>query len=94
MLDKLKQMNDMRKQAKSMQSALADETVSGEAVQGMVKISMDGNQSIREVHIDPQLLTPENQEKLEIAIKEAIDNCFKALKSLMIKKVQSGEISI
>jgi DNA-binding YbaB/EbfC family protein len=94
MFDKLKQMGDMRKQAKAMQQAMAEETVTGEAVQGMVKISMDGNQDVREVHIDPQLLTPENQEKLEIAIKEAIDNCFKELKSLMIRKVQSGEIAI
>ncbi|EKD49891.1 MAG: hypothetical protein ACD_63C00021G0004 [uncultured bacterium] len=94
MFNKLKQFKDMRAQAKELQSKLAGETVTGEAVQGMVKISMNGNQEIQEVHIDEKLLTPENKDQIENAVKEAFEKCSKELKSLMIQKVQAGEITL
>lgn len=93
MFDKLKQMKDMHSQAKAMQKALSDERITGEAIQGKVKVTMDGNQEIQEVFISPELLTAENQEELQNAIKEAFQDCVKELKSLMMKKVQSGEIA-
>jgi len=94
MFNKLKQMKDMHSQAKAIQSSLAEETVTGEAVNGLVKIDMNGNQEVQDVHIDSSLLTPENQDQLENAIVEATNNCFKEIKSLMMRKVQSGEISL
>jgi len=60
-IGKLKQILEMRKAAKKMQKSLGQELVVGEALKGQVKISMDGNQKIVEVHIDPVLLNSDNQ---------------------------------
>ena len=84
----------MQQQASALKKAMAEEVITGEAVQGMVKISMDGNQKIQSVSIDDKLLTPENKSQLEGAIKEALESCFKELQSLMLRKVQSGDISM
>ena len=94
MFDQLKNLNQLRTQATHLKKTLAAETIIGEAVRGMVKITMNGNQEIQEVHLDSSLLTPENQEQLQNAIKEAFERCTKELKSLMIQKMQSGEIQM
>jgi nucleoid-associated protein EbfC len=94
MFDQLKNLNNLRSQANSLKKSLAAETITGAAVRGLVKITMDGNQEIQSVFIDSSLLTPENQEHLQNAIKEAFQRCGHELKSLMIRKMQSGEISI
>ncbi len=94
MFDKLKDLNSLRAQASTIQKSLAAEVITGEAVRGMVKITMDGNQEIQDVFIDSSLLTPENQNQLQNAIKEAFEQCGKELKSLMLRKMQSGEISV
>lgn len=94
MFDKLKDLNHLRAQASTIQKSLAAEIITGEAVKGLVKITMDGNQEIQDVYLDSSLLTPENQNQLQNAIKEAFEQCGKELKSLMIRKMGSGEIQI
>jgi DNA-binding YbaB/EbfC family protein len=94
MFDKLKDLNNLRAQANNIQKSLAAETISGEAVKGLVKITMNGNQEIQDVFIDSSLLTPENQHQLQNAVQEAFEQCSKELKSLMIRKMQSGEIQM
>jgi DNA-binding YbaB/EbfC family protein len=94
MFDQLKNLKQLRDQAKTIQQSLASEKIVGEAVRGLVKITMTGDQEIQDVFIDSQLLAPENQVQLQNAIKEALDQCFHELKSLMIRKVQRGEIQM
>jgi len=94
MFDQLKNLNNLRAQANTIKKSLEAETITGEAVRGLVKISMNGNQEIQEVFIDTSLLTPENQEQLQNAVKEAFEQCSKELKNLMIRKMQSGEIQM
>lgn len=94
MFNKLKQIADLRKKAKELEKNLAEESVQGEAVQGKIKVTMDGSQNIKEIHIDESLLIPENKEQLENAIKEAFKNAQDGIKKLMIEKVQRGEIQI
>ncbi len=89
MLDKMKQMQ----QAKKMQKVLGQEEVTGEAVGGRVKMTMDGNHKIKGIDISSEVLAPENKEQIENGLKEAHENAQKELQALMIKKVQSGEIS-
>ncbi len=94
MFDQLKNLNNLRAQANTIKKSLAAETITGEAVRGLVRITMDGNQEIQEVFIDSSLLTPENQEQLQNAVKESFEQCSKELKNLMIRKMQSGEIQM
>lgn len=94
MFNKLKQFKDLRSQAKQFQNTLAAERVEGSADWGKVKITLDGNQEVLSVHIDPELLTIEKKAKLESAIKDAIGDATKKLRDLMAKKMRSGELKM
>jgi len=82
MFSKLKQFKDLRSQAKTMQDALGQETVTVE--KKGVKIIMDGNMEIKEIS------TPEGlkKESLDGILKEAINEAIKKTQRLMAKKMQ------
>jgi len=82
MFNKLKQFKDLRSQAKTMQNALADESVTVE--KGGVKINMDGNMKITSVKI----IEEKSKEKLEEAIKDSINSAIKKTQRLMAEKMQ------
>lgn len=85
---KLKQYKDLRDQAKSMQNALAQETVYADAHGGQVQVVMDGNQHLNGVQIDEQMMKPEKKATLEKAIQEAVNNAVKKAQMAMAKKAK------
>lgn len=80
--------------AKKLKKVLEEEELIGEAIGGLIKVTLNGNLKIKSVEIDPQILAPENKEKIENAISEAFNDAQGKLQSVMIKKMQSGEISM
>jgi hypothetical protein len=94
MFNKLKQIKDLRSQANEMKNMLAQETVTGEAKGGKITIVMDGNQEIQSVNIDPELLSPDNKKNVEDGIREAVQSAVKEVQKIMVKKMQSGDISM
>ena len=86
MFSKLKQIKDLRDQAKSIQSVLAEIHVEGSAAWGKVKITMNGNQEMQSVQIDDELLT--QKAKLEEAIKEATNDAIKKVQKEMAGKMK------
>lgn len=77
-----------------MQSAMGEILVTGEAAHGQVKISVDGNQKITSVAIDPAMMGSENQERLQNAIIDAHENAQKQLRDIMAAKLRSGELKL
>lgn len=94
MFQKLKQYKDLREQAKSVQSILADVTVHADSTGGKIAVVMNGNQEILSIDIDPSLLAPENKEKIEKGIKEAIASAMKKLQREMMMKMKSGDLEM
>jgi len=82
MFNKLKQFKDLRSQAKTMQDALAGETVSIE--KKGIKITMNGNMEITELTI------PEDIKKEDISkyMKEAVNESIKKVQKIMATKMQ------
>jgi DNA-binding protein YbaB len=82
MFNKLKQIKDLRSQAKTMQSMLADETVSAE--KNGVTITMNGNMEITDVKL------PENtdNDKLEKSLASCMNDAIKKTQKIMAKKMQ------
>ncbi len=80
-LDKLKDVNEMRKQAKHLESMLAVETVTGSSSGGKIKITIDGNQAIKSVEVDAAIAG----DKSEIArhIRSALEDLFKQHKKML-----------
>lgn len=83
MFNKLKQLKDLRDQAKKMQGALATETTTTEK-NGIV-ITMDGNMQINGVKINAET---NNKEVLASAIKDAVNDAIKQTQKLMARKMQ------
>ena len=94
MLDKLKNMNNLRKQASQMKKSLEEEKITVETYNGRVKLTINGNQDIEELFIDEDVLKPENKNMLEQEIKRAFKDAMKKLQNIMVKKMQSGEINL
>lgn len=84
LMDKLKDINEMRKQAKHMESLLATETVSGKSSGGKIVLIMDGNQNIKSVEVSPDIVG----DKSEIGrhIRSALEDLFKQHKKMLQSK--------
>jgi DNA-binding protein YbaB len=82
MFSKLKQFKDLRDQAKVMQSALAQETVTEE--KNGVKIVLNGNMEIIELKLSDSL----NKNAQEEAVKSCFNDALKRAQRLMAKKLQ------
>jgi DNA-binding protein YbaB len=80
-IDKLKDINEMRKQAKHMESLLATETVTGKSSGGKIVLIMDGNQNVKSVEVSPEIVG----DKSEIArhIRSALEDLFKQHKKML-----------
>ena len=85
---KLKQFKDLREQGKKLQSALGDETSSGQAAGGKVVIIVDGTLNIKGIEIDNELLSPDKKNKLQDAIKDAHADAQKKMQRIVAGKMQ------
>ncbi len=82
MFNKLKQIKDLRDQAKTMQKVLADVMVVGQG-KG-VMITMDGNQQVLAVQIEDGL----EKAKIEQGVKEAFADAVKKMQKEMASKMK------
>lgn len=89
MFNKLKQIKDIRNQAKALKEMLDKEQVEGIGAWGKVKVQMNGNQEMISVSVDPEFLAADKKEKLESAIKEATNDAIKKVQKVMAQKMQS-----
>ncbi len=86
MFNKLKQFKKLRDKAKTLQNSLAEEKIEASAAWGKIKMVMDGNQEVKSVTIDPELLT--SKEKTEIAVKDVVNDAVKKVQKVMAEKLR------
>lgn len=86
MFNKLKQVKDLRDQAKSLQSKLAEESVTVEHKGCTMKI--DGNQKILNLDINQELLSANNKQKLEETIVKLHEDALKKVQKVMMQKMR------
>ena len=74
----MKNLGNLMKQAKEMQSKMAEmqlslesHEVTGESGAGMVKITLNGKGDMRRISVDPSLIDPEDGEVMEDLIVAA-----------------------
>lgn len=90
MLENLKNLNKLRKQAHKLKEAMAKEIMIGTALGGKIQITMDGNQEVREVRIESDLLEGKNKAEIEAGVKEAITQSLTQIQMMMARKMQDG----
>lgn len=83
MFNKLKNFKDLRHQAKTMQNALAQETIT--AAKNGITVIMDGNMEVQKITIHGDLNGPDLETKMAAAINEAI----KKTQRIMAEKMQA-----
>lgn len=87
MFNKLKQINDLRSKAKTLQDALSKEFVTGTSGWGdKVKITINGTQEVTSVEVDPSAM--DDREKLQNYIKDAANDAMKNLQKTMATKLK------
>jgi len=82
MFNKLKHLKDLRDQAKRMQNALSEETITVE--KGGVKVVMNGNMEIMSVSVNEDLA----KESLEGILADCVNDAIKKTQRLMARKMQ------
>ncbi|MDE2311733.1 MAG: YbaB/EbfC family nucleoid-associated protein [Patescibacteria group bacterium] len=84
LLDKLKDVNEMRKQAKQLEAVLGQVQVMGSSSGGKIKLTTDGNQNVLSVEVDQSIIG----DKSEVArhIRGALEDLFKQHKKMLQHK--------
>lgn len=94
MFSKLKQIKELRDQAKKAQDLFKDITAVGSAARDKVMVTMDGNFKIQGVSIDDELMNPESKDKLESGIKDAFADALKKVQKEMGMKMKDSGMDI
>jgi DNA-binding protein YbaB len=84
LFDKLKDVNEMRKQAKQIEMTLAQESVTGSSSGSKVKITLDGNQKVLSVEVDASVAG----DKSEVArhLRQALEDVLNKHKKMVASK--------
>ncbi len=82
MFSKLKQLKDLRSQAKTMQDALSSEKVESE--KNGVRMVMNGNMEVTELTASGDI----NKEEVARICKELFNDSIKKIQRIMAKKMQ------
>ncbi len=82
MFNKLRQFKDLRSQAKTMQNALAQETITEE--KNGVKVVLNGNMEVLELKLGDGL----SKDAQESALKSCFNDALKRAQRIMAKKLQ------
>lgn len=90
MLDKMKQLFKMQKQAKEIKRELSEIEVKVEKLEGKINMTFDGEQNIKDLKIDKELLKEENKSLLEDNLKSCINEASYKIKKIMVDKMKDS----
>ncbi len=87
MLDKMKALMDMQKKMQEMKQALENTVFAMASADGLVKVTMNGSQEVKEVAIQGNIQETEKN-RLEGALKEAYNKAIKHSHDLAAQKMK------
>lgn len=74
--------------AKKLQKELANEVIEVEAADGMVVVRINGEQKIKKVEINPEMVDLENIDELEKAVETAVKEAIVRSQQLAAEKMK------
>ncbi|NLL61557.1 MAG: YbaB/EbfC family nucleoid-associated protein [Candidatus Atribacteria bacterium] len=89
----MKQAKEMQKKMETIRAQLADREVKVASGGGMVEITINGEQEIKEIHINPDIIDPEDKEMLEDLVLAAVNEGIRQSKEMVsgeMKKLTGG----
>jgi hypothetical protein len=79
----MKQAQQFQSKIAKLQEELGDKTVEGSAGGGMVTVVVNGRQEILSIHIEREVIDPEDQEMLQDLILAAVNDALSSAKTMM-----------
>ncbi len=74
--DQIKQARELKSKMDKIQKEMDRTIVEGEAGKGAVKITMTGQMKVKGVKIDPAVIDPKNEKKLEELVQKALNDAI------------------
>jgi len=87
----MKQAQKMQAKMADMQEELKNETLEASAGGGMVRVVITGDMIIRELHIDPTAIDPDDAEMLQDMVAAAVNEAIRSAQELASRRM--GEIT-
>lgn len=78
----MKQAQKMQTKMAEMQEKLKDETVDASAGGGVVRVVLTGDIRVKEIHIDPAAVDPDDVELLQDMVAAAVNEAIRAAQEL------------
>ncbi|GAB6138950.1 YbaB/EbfC family nucleoid-associated protein [Halanaerobaculum tunisiense] len=83
----MKQAQKMQSKMSDMQEELADETLDASAGGGVVTVTVNGNQEVVDIDIDPDAVDPDDAEMLEDLILAATNEAMREMQEMVDQKM-------
>jgi DNA-binding YbaB/EbfC family protein len=96
MLDNMKKLWKLQSEARRIQKELRRYEIKSEGANGKIIVTFSGEQKLDSLHIDEELLSPDNKKYLEREIKSAFDAGLKEAQKVAASKMKSitGDLGI
>lgn len=78
----------MIKEARRIQGELRNERIEIEKLEGKIKVVMNGEQKLEDLHIDSELLSPESELLLTNNLKQAISEAITKSQQVAAEKMK------
>ena len=88
-MDLLKNFQNIQSRVTEMQDKLKDVIVTGTAGGDMVQIELNGQMQVRKVHIEKEVVDPNDVEMLQDLILAAFTDAFEKMKEKLREEVSS-----
>jgi len=85
----MRQLQEMQERMLAEQEALADETVEVSVGGGVVRVVMTGHQRLMSVHIQPELLSPDEAEMLADLLVAAVNQAVEQSQQLAQQRMSA-----
>ena len=79
----MKQAQKLQQQMAKMQAEMADKTVEASAGGGMVRVTANGQQQILSIHIEKEVVDPEDVEMLQDLLMAAVNDALQKSQEMM-----------
>ncbi|HJU10422.1 MAG TPA: YbaB/EbfC family nucleoid-associated protein [Candidatus Binataceae bacterium] len=83
----LQQAQAMQEKFKQMQEEIATKTVEAESGGGMVRVTADGSMRLRNIQIEPTLVTANDKEMLQDLIVVAVNDALRRAQELFSQEM-------
>ncbi len=88
--DQFKQMRELKAQAEAMQKQLAAIVIEADSGHGAVKVTVNGNQKVLSVKIDPKVVDERKVENLESLVLKAVNEAFEKVQKAAAKQMMAS----